>query len=107
MDDAEGTNWTQRTKPLSQPQGRPSEYYQVYLSDKKAGFEFGEHALSGQLLFIFERVPDLRLAGDLEAMGFSWMGDERTFTTDADDKTRQKAFKRAKEYLDSTKGQSL
>ncbi len=97
-------NWTRRTDSNSQPDGQPSEYYRVYLSDKKAGFEFGEHALSRQLFFIFESLPDLKLAEDLEGMGFAFMHDERTFTADADEKTRQKAFDRAKQFLESTRG---
>ena len=99
-------NWTRRTGGGLLPEGQPSEYYRVYLSDKKAGFEYGEHALSRQLFFVFESIPDLKLAEDLEAMGFAFMHDERMFTTDADDETRQKAYERAKRFLESTKGQS-
>lgn len=98
--------WTHKHNSPPVLRGRPSEFYQAYISDMQAGFEFGEHQLSGQLLFVFANVPDLSLAEDLEAMGFAWVGDERTFTADANDALRQKAFKRASEFVSAAKGRS-
>ena len=75
-------------------------------SDREAGFELGEHALSKQLLFIFKGLPNVALAGELEAMGFDHTDDERMFTVDAIASKRQKALQLARRYGSNAQGQA-
>jgi hypothetical protein len=104
LEDEGDKNWVQRNQFTTQAGGKPSESYRVYLSDSKTGFEFGEHLLSKQLLFIFSGLPPLDLAGKLEAIGFDHSADERMFTLEANEITRQKTYDVAAQFLGASRG---
>ena len=89
----------------SKAKGSPAApYYRVHLSSPAAGFEFGEHLLSKQLIFVFSRIPPLEFAAMLEAIGFDHSSDERTFTTDASAATRRKAHQIALQFSPESQG---
>lgn len=77
---------------------QPNRFYKVLLTAADRSFELAEHRLSGQLLFIFRGLPDLELAGELEAMGFDHSDDERMFTVTFTAANRHKALKLAREF---------
>jgi hypothetical protein len=74
------------------------------LSCPAHGFEIAEHLLSKQLLFVFSGIPDLTLAGKLEAIGFDHTNDERMFTINCTTITRRKVLTLAQQVSGQSEG---
>jgi hypothetical protein len=78
--------------------------YKVLYTSADGSFELAQHSLSNQLLFVFSGLPNLQLAGKLEAMGFDHTSDERIFTLDCTEADRARAVKLAHEFDNPDKG---
>lgn len=68
-----------------------NNHYRTLVDCPRNRFELGEHLLSKQLIFVFRGLPELDLAGALEAIGFDHTADEHTFTVKASTASRKKA----------------